>query len=86
MNAIFGTPIVEHAWASKVVSGKPHPWKKWMHRKIYHARIEKKWAHRYGKLIIEPCIFKMRDPYTGRDLLLVHPSLMPQLREIARNP
>jgi hypothetical protein len=72
-----GLPVLESTLAVKL-DGKQHNKKNWDRRDRYHRRIVKKWAKRYGPVIRVPAIFAT--PYA----LLVHPSLMAQLRADAK--
>jgi hypothetical protein len=72
--------IFEAAPAVTLVSGRIHPRKPWMLKKpiCYRGRIEKKWAKRYGPISYKPTMYQMGD------ILFVHPSLMPQIRALAK--
>lgn len=77
---MFGEiPVFESLLATKLVSGRAYPAKKWhRHAGCYPRRMQKKWAARYGAPVYGPAVLYMR---LGGERFIVHPSLMPRLRE-----
>lgn len=45
-----------------------------------NKRINKKWLKRYGRRE-EPCAYKMQDPFSGQDVLVIHPELFNKLKD-----
>lgn len=76
--SLFSIDIRQSLLAVKTAPARIHK-KRRNQSTAYHARVQKKWTKRFGTTST-PCMFKMRDPWTGRETFVVHPSLMPALR------
>ncbi len=74
-------PIFETEMAVKLAGGKIHVYKKWMNRRCYHRRVEKKWVRRYGPVLHVPTCYMAKHPFGSGHVLFVHPALMPELRK-----
>ena len=86
MKTIYGMPVYESHLAQTLESGKPFARKHWMTGRSYYQRQVKKLAKRYGPLVYKPAIFKVKNPSTGVDSIIIHPSLAPQVRELLMQP
>jgi len=80
---MFGMPVVASPLATTLESGKPLAHKRWHSRggcANYAKRIEKKWAKRYGPVKYKPAMYTLTDPFTGRKTLVIHPTLLAELK------
>lgn len=78
---LYGMEVFVNANAVVRVSGKPKARKPWMRRGCYYARQVKKLAKAHGPLVYKPAYYKMQDPRTGRDVIVMHPEVFKQTQE-----
>lgn len=75
MNA-FGMRVIESAHAYTLERARTYPKRKAKSPRHW-ARMDKKYAKRYGMRVVPQC-------YQMGDTFIVHPSLMPEIRRATR--
>ena len=80
MSYLFGVQIKESVLAVTLRPNRLHKHRRGQ-SKAYHARIQKKWVKRFGQKQV-PGAFKIRDPWTGAETMVVHPEVMAKLPRV----
>lgn len=75
---IYGMEVRESRFAVTREPARKHE-KKAGQSDNYHRRITKKWLKRFGQRAV-PCMYRLGPQITGREVLLIHPELMPKLK------
>lgn len=79
MLELCGMEVRQSLHAVTSEQARKHEKKPWQ-SESYHKRIDKKWRKRFGIRYV-PCMYKLGRAATGgREVLMVHPDLMPKLR------
>jgi len=76
-----GVPIIANVMLLDFLNTRPHGERKWMRKRCYHTRIDKKWRKRFGTYSVPSRkILMFNDPMSGRQMIACHPDMLSEIK------